>query len=334
VDLEKFTDIEETAAEVLAQHSGGYLALHGLKSLSDTAAKALKPHNCNLGLHGLTSLSNVAAQALAQHLHYIGLNGLKSLSDAAALALAQHKGKIALEGLTVLSDSPGHIALAKNLVLHSHGYINLPSLTSLSDAAAEVLMNFDGEKLHCGKDDFLGKKLRKARRKQVIANMKAGLFKTPDEWQNGQIVLSKPPAKPLKGKGADRYGFGVNWWFPNDVCDWFFQRLDRAHKTKISNLGARISKEAFELLQSKSSDWIWLVELEKSASKKQEATTRESVKQAAASAGLSREQLEAKLNRLSEMVDQGNLELAADMIAGFGAPWLYEALLAGASISA
>ena len=335
LDLDKFTDIEETAAEVLAQQRGGYLALHGLKSLSDTAAKALKPLHCNLGLHGLTSLSNVAAQALAQHIHYIGLNGLKSLSDAAALALAQHKEKIDLEGLTVLSDSPGHIALAKNLVLHSRGYINLPSLTSISDSAAEVLMNFDGEKLHCGKDNFLGKKLRKARRKQVIANIKASLFKTPDEWQNGHIVLSKPPAKPLKGTGAERYGFrGVNWWFPNNVCDWFLQRLDKAHKTTISNLGACISREAFELLHSKSSDWIWLVEVEKSASKEQEATTKESVKKVAASAGLSREQLEAKLNRLSEMVDQGNLDLAADMIAGFGGPWLYEALLAGAFISA
>ena len=53
----------------------------------------------------------------------------------------------------------------------------------------------------------------------------------------------------------------------------------------------------------------------------------------AQSAGLSRKELETKLDRLSALVDHGDFTLAADMIAGFGDPWLYEALLAGACIT-
>jgi hypothetical protein len=56
------------------------------------------------------------------------------------------------------------------------------------------------------------------------------------------------------------------------------------------------------------------------------------IQDAAKSAGLSRSDLEAKLKRLSLLVEKGHLRLVASMIAGFGDAWLYKSLLAGASV--
>lgn len=56
------------------------------------------------------------------------------------------------------------------------------------------------------------------------------------------------------------------------------------------------------------------------------------IRKAALSAGLSRAELEAKLDRLGMLVEEDNLQLVAAMIAGVGDAWLYEALLAGAAI--
>ena len=75
-----------------------------------------------------------------------------------------------------------------------------------------------------------------------------------------------------------------------------------------------------------------LTKAKKSATKKQEATAKENFEKAAASAGLSRKELKAKLDRLGEMVDNGNWDLAYDIIAGFNDAWLFEALLAGAKV--
>ena len=61
---------------------------------------------------------------------------------------------------------------------------------------------------------------------------------------------------------------------------------------------------------------------------------KENFDKAAAQVRLSREELDAKLNRLGELVEQENLKLAADMIASFGDAWLYETLLAGAYVTA
>lgn len=284
--------------------------------------------------------------------------------------------------------------------------------------------------------------------KVLTAKIKDGKLKEPEEWQNGRIVLSKPPLKPLKGRNADRAVATASLGIPKTVCKWFAEKLEDRHKVNISAGGYGhgkikcISLEAVELLRSKSTEWLWIMEKEKAGEKSRErkvfeslatietprefqngrvvlppprkplaeayrwkpdfkgedysavlhfydflpenhigsirdpngypakATTPEAAdlyrnhrafwegkhaetkaqakaavaarqkaakeifEKAAASAGLSHEELEAKLDRLSELVEQGNLKLAADMIGGFGEPWLYEALLAGSSITA
>lgn len=74
----------------------------------------------------------------------LDLEGLKSLSDGAAKALSKYKGKLNLGCLESLPDSPGHIALVRKLV-NLNEILDLQYLTSLSDAAAEVLSNHEGE---------------------------------------------------------------------------------------------------------------------------------------------------------------------------------------------
>ena len=63
------------------------------------------------------------------------LNGLTKLSDSAAQSLSRIY--LDLMGLTALGDSPGHLALAERLVDGEDVW--LESLTTISDAAAEIL---------------------------------------------------------------------------------------------------------------------------------------------------------------------------------------------------
>ena len=74
----------------------------------------------------------------------LDFGGLKSLSDGAAKALSKYKGKLNLGRLESLPDSPGHIALVRKLV-NLNEILDLQYLTSLSDAAAEVLSNHENE---------------------------------------------------------------------------------------------------------------------------------------------------------------------------------------------
>jgi len=145
-DLEKFTSIDDAAAQALAQCKGR-LYLPGLTSLSAAAAQALAQHKGDLDLEGnegalslsgLTSLSDAAAQALAQYEGALSLSGLTSLSDAAVQALAQHKGRLTLSGLTSLS------AAAAQALAQCKGTLYLDGLTSLSAAAAQALAQHKG----------------------------------------------------------------------------------------------------------------------------------------------------------------------------------------------
>ncbi len=69
------------------------------------------------------------------------------------------------------------------------------------------------------------------------------------------------------------------------------------------------------------------------ASRAQSKAVEQRVEKAAATAGLSRPELEANPDRLAGLAEQGDLKLIADMVAGFDDPGLFQALLAGASIS-
>jgi len=95
------------------------LSLDGLRSLSDSAAKALAKHSVeNLYLNGLTTLSDAAANHLACHRGVVHqeededrwewpkvavesplfLNGLTLLSDKAVKALANANGNVFFSG--------------------------------------------------------------------------------------------------------------------------------------------------------------------------------------------------------------------------------------------
>jgi len=65
-NIREFTQIEDEAAEALANHKGG-LELNGLTSMNDMAAEALANYEGELFLNGLTSLSDKATEALAKH---------------------------------------------------------------------------------------------------------------------------------------------------------------------------------------------------------------------------------------------------------------------------
>jgi hypothetical protein len=293
---------------------------------------------------------------------------------------------------------------------------------------------------------------KKVAGKRSRAATTSSVSKPPKEWQGGRIVIKKPPAKPMKGRGAKRVqaedirdsrGLPI----PKKVCEWFVKKLDAAHKVAV-RVGdyydapkvPHVSPEAARLLRGKAATWANLADAErddarareqesldllativppeefkdgkvslakpqkpvaeahrwkpdfegevyqavlhyysylppdhvgsitdpngypakamspeaaqvyrdhrtfweakyaeskaqsKSASAARKKAAEASVEKAATSAGLSRDDLEAKLDRLAALVQNGDLQMVADMIAAFGDAWLYEALLAGSSV--
>jgi hypothetical protein len=419
VDLEKFTSLEDDAAKVLAEHKG------------------------SLGLNGMTTLSKAAASYLAKVAPLLGeINCLRfdSLIPSIDVArqLAKYQGNQISFGMASI-DLPFAKAMAP-----FQGQLWIGNVSQLDDdVVRELAKRSGGAYLNGVRDPSIEKQMVTLKRKQAISTIKEGKLKEPEEWQNGRIVLSKPPLKPLKGQNSARTAVGdSSWWLPKTVCKWFEEKLDELHRAKFYEEGTRISPEAAELLRSKSTEWFWLFKKEKSAEKERarmkleslvtakapqefqggrvvlplpkkpleevyqwkpdfegedygavlnfydylpeehlgslvdssgypakittpeaaelyrnhrvfwegkhaeamakakaaaatrKKTAKENFDKAAASAGLSREELDAKLNRLGELVEQENLKLAADMIASFGDAWLYEALLAGAFVTA
>jgi hypothetical protein len=469
VDLDQFTSIEEYAAEVLTKKKGS-LHLNGLTTLSKAAAsslakvallpgfpyylefhsllptievvKELAKYQGNRIEFSIESIDLPFAKAMAPFQGQLWLGKVSQLDDDIAGELARRSGGAYLDGVQEYNDGPGHLALVSALVeWYKNRWLQLRGLKKISQSALAALAEYNGLKLLA--DSSIKKQILAVKRKQAIAAIKEGKLKEPEEWQNGRIVLSKPPLKPLKGQNSARTAAGdSSWWLPKTVCKWFEEKLDELHKAKFYEEGTKISPEAAELLRSKSTEWFWLFEKEKSAEKERarmkleslatvkapqefqggrvvlplpkkpleevyqwkpdfevedyaavlnfydylpeehlgsvvdssgypakittpeaadlyrkhrafwegkhaeamakaraaaatrKKTAKENFDKAAASAGLSREELDAKLNRLGELVEQENLKLAADMIAGFGDAWLYEALLAGASVTA
>ena len=376
------------------------------------------------------------------------LGNVSQLDDDVAGELAKRSGGAYLDGVQEYKDGPGHLALVSALVeWNKDGWLGLRGLKKISNGALAALVEYNGSELYA--DPSIKKQILALKRKQAIAKIKEGKLKEPEEWQNGRIVLSKPPLNPLKGRNAERTTAEEgSWWLSKTVCKWFVEKLEDCHKVNIGAGGygegkiKYISPEAAELLGSKSTEWLWLMEKEEAAEKDRagnkleslatikapqefqggrvvlpppkkpltevyqwkpdfegedyaavlhfydylpedhigsirdpngypakttspeaaalyrshrafwegkhaeakaqakavvatrKKTAKENFKKAAACAGLSREQLEAKLDRLSDLVDQGNFNLVVEMVAGFGEPWLYEALLAGAYITA
>ncbi len=288
------------------------------------------------------------------------------------------------------------------------------------------------------------------RQRGVAASGPAAAGRLPRAWQSGRIIPGKLPAKPLKGRNAERLlatdvRDADDRPVPRKVCDWFVRKLDASHKVSV-RIGdsydapkvPHLSPEAARLLRENTATWARLAAAERDDAREREreslgalttimapegfqggkvvlakprkpvshaycwkpdfkgevyqavlhyygylppehvgsitapngypakvmspeaaalyrahrafweakhaesktlskavSTARKqaaeiAVEKASASAGISRIELEAKLDRLGMLVEEDNLRLVAGMIAGFGDAWLYEALLAEA----
>jgi hypothetical protein len=158
----------------------------------------------------------------------------------------------------------------------------------------------------------------------------------PRELQNDRVVLP-PPFASVSAVYCWKPDFeGENY----QAVLSYYSYLPEEHKGTVQDeqgYPAKVmSPEAAELYRKHRVYWETQHASARASaqSEKSERSKRASdrVKQAAATAGLSLKELETKFDRLSDLVEQGNLQLVSDMIAGFGEVWLYESLLAGSRI--
>jgi hypothetical protein len=102
-DLNEYTKIEESAAEVLAKYNG-YVQLNGISQLSEPLAQVFAKHKGGLSLSGISTLSDEIASLLSNRRGSIELNGLKNLSKESARHLTLCPQALYLNGLADISD--------------------------------------------------------------------------------------------------------------------------------------------------------------------------------------------------------------------------------------
>ena len=94
----------------------------------------------NFQLNGLKSISLKTAECLGQlragSAEGISFNGLESLTDQSAEEILKYQGYFQINGLKEISDD-GLIAISNHAQSRFHSALDLPSLTKISDAAAE-----------------------------------------------------------------------------------------------------------------------------------------------------------------------------------------------------
>jgi len=367
VETFSFTLIEDAAAQALAQHEGR-LSLSGLTSLSERAAKALADHEGDLDLHGVASLSDAAAEALAKHegdldldgltslidspghvalarklarqTGWLPLRGLKNLGESAAEALAKHEGDLDLDGLASLSDAAAH-ALGQH-----KGDLCLSGLTSLSDAAAVALGCHRGT-INLARETSLSDAAAAALEKPATTE-------APPQYRDGVLKLPRP-ARPVKGAGNDRvfWRLVISYFkhhrvfkaTSSNLQKWFYQLLPAPHKTKQKDY--YVSREAWNLFMDHLDFWRlegtrWnegelraraeKKEKEKASKAREAREKKRRLATTASVAGLPTRDLEAKLNRLGEMIRGGNHAIARELIQ-VGDPWFLQALLDGCRAS-
>lgn len=154
----------------------------------------------------------------------------------------------------------------------------------------------------------------------------------PDEFRDGKVVLPKPN-QPVAIAHCWKADFEGELY---QAVLHFYEYLPAEHMSTITapnGFPAKVmSPEAAQLYREHRGFWEAIHAESKTESAARRKSAEAGVKRAAASAGLSRVELESKLDRLAMLVEEDNLLLAAEMIAAFGDAWLYEALLAGASV--
>lgn len=155
----------------------------------------------------------------------------------------------------------------------------------------------------------------------------------PPEFVSGKVVM-KRPAKTVASAFCAKPDFaGENY----RAVLWFRDLLPPQHQGETTDPqgypAKTMSPEAAALYRKHRGFWLAKYLQPTKEKQKRQARSAEQLKKSAVKAGLSKQELQAKLERLSDLVKGGDLDLVAELVAGFEDPWLFEALLAGSGVS-
>jgi len=212
-------------------------------------------------------------------------------------------------------------------VYGDEGWLDYIRKPHISPEAASLLREKAAAWAH-----LVGQERNAAREREQARLESLATIDAPAEFQDGKVVLPAPK------QPVDR----AHCWKPDfegevyQAVLHYYEYLPAEHTVTITAPNGypakAMSPEAAQLYREHRCFW----EAKHAAFKAEAAVRRKSaeagVEKAATSAGLSRVELESKLDRLAMLMEEDNLLLAAEMIAVFGDAWLYEALLAGASV--
>lgn len=163
-----------------------------------------------------------------------------------------------------------------------------------------------------------------------IFNNDSSKTSAPAEWVNGKIVL---PPLDSNAIWRSKTGMSKSHRIPISFFDWYVSILPKEHVKKVSGY----SRDVFEISELAANLLVANRDFFRSVRQSKRIQTlegqNEKLQNVAESAGFSREELKAKLNKLGGLVKGKNFQLVADILAGAENPWLYQALLVGASLT-
>jgi hypothetical protein len=363
--------LDDAAAAELAARSGGAY-LDGLEEYTDSPghvalARAMTKWNSTkwMGLRGLKRIAPAALQALCQY------NGPAILASGAILkqlvTARRELAKVEIkpgqikpppewrDGRIVLPTAPaaplkgaGHKRflagevvwfLPKNVarwftdkLCDEHktgvsGNYGSGKTVHISAEAAELLRKHAEAWMWLHALDL---KEDKSKREKELA-LEPG--EAPPEFVGGRVVM-KRPAKKVASAFCSKPDFaGENY----RAVLWFRDLLPPEHQGETRDPqgypAKTMSPEAAALYRKHRDFWLAKYLQPTKEKQKRQAKSAEQLKKSAVKAGLSKQELQAKLERLSDLVKGGDLDLVAELVAGFEDPWLFEALLAGSGVS-
>jgi hypothetical protein len=155
----------------------------------------------------------------------------------------------------------------------------------------------------------------------------------PPEFVAGRVVM-KRPAKTVASAFCSKPDFaGENY----RAVLWFRDLLPPEHQGETTDPqgypAKTMSPEAAALYRKHRDFWLAKYLQPTKEKRTRQAKSTEQLKKSAVKAGLSKQELQAKLDRLGDLVKGGDLDLVAELVSGFEDPWLFEALLAGSGVS-
>lgn len=157
------TKISDGAAKEISNHSDD-LYFFRLANLSPTAAKYLSKHKGKfLAIDGLKELTEDQASELSHYKGTLRLSSVKSLTEKTAESLSGTQGQLNLSGLAEIGETEAHTKLFAKLLENQYG-IEFKHLKNLPSKAAELIHlhpgNYNFPKVNKITDEtseFLGK---------------------------------------------------------------------------------------------------------------------------------------------------------------------------------